>query len=167
MIIRQANQIDLNNIMDMYKSCVAGMQKNNIDQWDKSYPNVDIISSDLQAKTYYVSEIEREIVGGINIDKKQDPNYLEIDWNDKTASFLVVHRLAVKEEFWSQKIGKKLMDFAENLVLEKKLKSIRLDTYSNNPKAINFYKNLGYNQLGAINLKPNKKHYYCFEKLLI
>lgn len=167
MIIRQANQIDLKNIMDMYKSCVAGMQKNNIDQWDENYPNAEIISSDLKAKTYYVSEIEGEIVGGINIDQEQDPTYLEIDWDDKTASFLVVHRLAVKEEFWSQKIGKKLMDFAENLVLEKKLKSIRLDTYSNNPKAIHFYKNLGYNQLGTINLKPNKKHYYCFEKLLI
>ena len=167
MIIRQANQIDLKNIMDMYKSCVAGMQKNNIDQWDESYPNAEIISSDLKAKTYYVSEIEGKIVGGINIDQEQDPAYLEIDWDDKTASFLVVHRLAVKEEFWSQKIGKKLMDFAENLVLEKKLKSIRLDTYSNNPKAIHFYKKLGYNQLGTINLKPNKKHYYCFEKLLI
>ena len=51
--------------------------------------------------------------------------------------------------------------------IEKNLKSIRLDTYSNNPQAINFYKKLGYKQLGTINLKPNKKHYYCFEKLLI
>ena len=48
------------------------------------------------------------------------------------------------------------MKFAENLVIEKNLKSIRLDTYSNNPQAINFYKKLGYKQLGTINLNPIK-----------
>ena len=63
--------------------------------------------------------------------------------------------------------SKKNSNYSSYRELEKKLKSIRLDTYSNNPKAIHFYKNLGYNQLGTINLKPNKKHYYCFEKLLI
>ena len=77
-----------------------------------------------------------------------------------------MHRLAVKEEFWQKKIGKKLMIFAENIVLEKGLKSIRLDTYSGNPKAMEFYRRLGYKELGEINLKPNKNEYYCFEKII-
>ena len=34
---------------------------------------------------------------------------------------MVVHRLGVKEEFWKKGIGKKLMIFAENLVVEKGL----------------------------------------------
>ena len=42
------------------------------------------------------------------------------------------------------------MLFAEKLVTKKKLKSIRLDTYNTNIKAINFYKNLGYKILGEI-----------------
>lgn len=167
MKIRKGKTSDLKQIMQMYKSCVKGMIKNNIDQWDETYPNQEIIEQDLKLKTYYVLVINNEIVGGINIDQKQDPTYLAIEWQDKTASFFVVHRLAVKEEFWNQKIGKKLMEFTENLALKKQLTSIRLDTYSNNPKAIYFYKKLGYTKLGSINLKPNKKHYYCFEKILI
>ena len=35
------------------------------------------------------------------------------------------------------------MNFAEDLVVEKRLKTIRLDTYSGNPKAMEFYKRLG------------------------
>ena len=58
------------------------------------------------------------------------------------------------------------MLFTEKLVKKKGLKSIRLDTYSGNPKAINFYKRLGYSELGSINLKPNKNEYYCFEKII-
>jgi ribosomal protein S18 acetylase RimI-like enzyme len=43
---------------------------------------------------------------------------------------------------------------------------MRLDTYINNPKAIAFYKRIGYNQLGDIKLKLEKDIYYCFEKIL-
>ena len=71
------------------------------------------------------------------------------------------------QEFWNKKIGKDLMLFTEKLVIEKKLKSIRLDTYSENPKAMEFYRRLGYNELGTIDLKPNKNKYHCFEKNII
>ena len=167
MVIRKANKKDLNDIMKMYASCIKGMINNGIDQWDNTYPNIQIINNDVSANTYYVSEINNTIIGGINIDNNQDPTYFKINWIDKSNQFLVVHRLAVKEEFWNKKIGKELMLFAEELVLKKGLKSIRLDTYSGNPKAINFYLKLGYTKLGKINLKPNKNEYYCFEKMIL
>ena len=167
MKIRKGHKRDLENIMKMYKSCVKGMIKNGINQWDSKYPNTDIISCDLKAETFYIAEIEQEIIGGINIDQNQDRTYLDINWKDKSDLFLVVHRLAVKEEFWNKNIGKELMLFTEKLVIKKSLKSIRLDTYSGNSKAIYFYRKLGYNELGKINLKPNKNEYHCFEKIII
>jgi len=166
MIIRKANKTDLENIMKMYKSCVKGMLENGIDQWDDTYPNTEIISEDLNVGTYYVAEIDETIIGGVNIDRNQDDTYLTLDWEDKSDSFLVVHRLGVKEELWNKKIGKDLMLFTENLVIEKGLKSIRLDTYSGNPKAMEFYRRLGYSELGTIDLKPDKEKYYCFEKII-
>ena len=166
MIIRKANKTDLDNIMKMYKSCVTGMLENGIDQWDDSYPNTEIISEDLNVGTYYVAEIDGTIIGGVNIDKNQDDTYLALDWKDQSDSFLVVHRLGVKEEFWNKKIGKDLMLFTEKLVIEKGLKSIRLDTYSGNTKAMEFYRSIGYSELGTIDLKPDKDKYYCFEKII-
>ena len=166
MIIRKADKTDLENIMKLYRSCVAGMIINGIDQWDESYPNPEILIADLQAGTYYVAQIKEEIIGGINIDQNQDTTYLALDWEDKSDSFLVVHRLGVKEEFWNKKIGKDLMLFTEKLVIEKGMKSIRLDTYSGNPKAMEFYRRLGYRELGTIDLKPNKDKYFCFEKII-
>ena len=166
MKIRKAKISDLDNIMLMYTSCVKGMIANDIDQWDETYPNIEVITKDITAQTYYIIEIDGEIIGGINIDKLQDKTYLDINWEDKSNSFLVVHRLAVKEECWNQKIGKHLMIFTEKLVIENGLKSIRLDTYSGNPKAMNFYRKLGYEELGTIDLKPNKNKYHCFEKII-
>jgi len=166
MMIRKAKINELDEIMNMYASCVDGMQKANIDQWDSTYPNRKIISEDIRNKSFYIFLINDKIIGGINIDKIQDKTYLDIEWKDKGNKFLVVHRLAVRHEFWKKGIGNKLMIFAESLVKEKKLNSIRLDTYSSNPIAINFYLNLGYIKKGEIFLKPNKNEYYCFEKLI-
>lgn len=166
MIIRKAEISDLENIMLMYKSCVTGMIANGIDQWDESYPNTEIIMGDLIAQTYFVAIENEIIIAGINIDQNQDDTYLAIDWKDKKNQFLVVHRLAVKVEFWSDGIGKSLMLFTENLVIEKRLNSIRLDTYSGNPKAMEFYRRLGYRELGTIDLKPDKDKYHCFEKII-
>ena len=166
MMIRKAKINELDEIMNMYASCVDGMQKANIDQWDSTYPNRKIISEDIRNKSFYIFLINDKIIGGINIDKIQDKTYLDVEWKDKGNKFLVVHRLAVRQEFWKKGIGNKLMIFAESLVKEKKLNSIRLDTYSSNPIAINFYLNLGYIKKGEIFLKPNKNEYYCFEKLI-
>ena len=135
MIIRKAQTSDLGNIMLMYKSCVVGMLKNSIDQWDATYPNSEVIMQDIKAQTYFVAEENSIIIGGINIDQNQDKTYLTIDWEDKQNQFLVVHRLAVKVEFWNDGIGKSLMLFTENLVIEKGLNSIRLDTYSGQRKS--------------------------------
>ena len=166
MKIRKAQTSDLKNIMKMYKSCVTGMIKSGIDQWDDTYPDTETIAQDLENQTYYVAEEEEKIIGGINIDQNQDPTYLDINWQDASNQFLVVHRLGVKEENWGDGIGKDLMIFTEELVMKKDLKSIRLDTYSGNPKAMEFYRRLGYRELGTIDLKPNKDKYHCFEKII-
>jgi len=166
MTIRKANKGDLGSIMKMYKSCVKGMIENDIDQWDDAYPNAEIIKEDLSIGTYYVSEIDGTIIGGINIDQNQDYTYLALEWKDKSNSFLVVHRLGVKEEFWNKNIGKDLMLFTEKLVIKKGMNSIRLDTYSGNQKAMQFYIRLGYTEIGTIDLKPNKDKYHCFEKIV-
>ena len=167
MIIRKANKNDLTSIMKVYLSCINGMIKHGITQWDNKYPNTKIIEQDIIAKTYYVFIEEDVIIAGINIDKKQDPAYLKIKWEDNTNQFLVIHRLAVKYNSWGKNTGKSLMKFAEELVVKKQLKSIRLDTYYDNKKAIKFYKKLGYKQLGFIYLKPNKNEYYCYEKIIV
>tara|TARA_B100001057_G_scaffold168011_1_gene168733 strand:- start:1267 stop:1770 length:504 start_codon:yes stop_codon:yes gene_type:complete len=166
MIIRKAKKYELDDIMQVYQSCVSGMIALGIDQWDESYPNREIIEQDLEIEDYYIGLIDNEIVAGIKIDSVQDPTYLTIDWADKTNNFMVIHRLCSKTKVWSQGVGKKMMDFAECLAKKNNCVSIRLDTYINNPKAIAFYKSIGYKQLGHIHLKADKDIYYCFEKVL-
>ena len=115
-MIRKAEIKDIDQIMQMYSSCVKGMIEAGIDQWDDTYPNSEVIYEDIKNSTYYVKTMNNKIVGGVNIDQLQDKEYLDIKWEDQENLFLVVHRLAVSKEFWSKGIGKKLMTFTELLV---------------------------------------------------
>ena len=165
MKIQLATQKDLNKIMIMYHECVQGMLNLGIDQWNEEYPNRDIIKKDIDDQCYYIGILNSEVVAGIRIDNLQDPTYLEIKWNDESNKFMVVHRLGTSRKVWGQGIGKLMMEFAHKFAQSKECKSMRLDTYSNNSKAIDFYQKLGYQKLGSINLKPEKDIYFCFEKV--
>ena len=87
--------------------------------------------------------------------------------NQLMQGFLISeNRLKTKREELNQEVETQVSAAQEQLVKKQRLKSIRLDTYRRNPKAIGFYIRLGYTELGAINLKPNKNEYYCFEKII-
>lgn len=165
MKIKLATAENLDAIMEMYASCLEGMINLGIDQWDEHYPSRKIIEQDLKEACYYIGILNNEIISGMRVDRIQDPTYLDINWKDKSNNFMVVHRLASKTKVWNKGVGKQMMDFAENIAIQCGCSSFRLDTYSHNPKAMDFYKKLGYQQLGHINLKPNKDIYYCFEKV--
>lgn len=64
-------------------------------------------------------------------------------------SFPYIHLISVKEAYRSKGIGKKLMDFLEELVFVNKDK-IFLVVADFNPEAKHFYQKIGYHQVGEI-----------------
>lgn len=64
-------------------------------------------------------------------------------------SFPYIHLISVKEAYRSNGIGKKLMDFLEELVFVNKDK-IFLVVSDFNPEAKHFYQKIGYHQVGEI-----------------
>ena len=105
--------------MRMYHSCVSGMIKNNIDQWDESYPNSEVISEDIKNQSFYVAlEVDNKIIGGVNIDQLQEHLYLDINWKDKSGHFLSSRRLGIYEEHWNKGI-KSIMNFCRRISTKK------------------------------------------------
>jgi ribosomal protein S18 acetylase RimI-like enzyme len=58
------------------------------------------------------------------------------------------------------------MDFAENYAIENNYTSIRLDAFSNNPRALRFYENRDYQRRGEVFFPGRELPFYCFEKIL-
>lgn len=142
------------------------MEKENILQWTESYPNIEIVIQNIDNKELYELSNEAEIFGVICLNVYQYPEYETVDWKAETEEALIIHRLAISPIFQNKGLAKILMTFAEEYALKAGFKSIRLDAYSGNEKALRIYEGLNYKKRGEVNFLGRKIPFFCYEKIL-
>ncbi|MBJ34492.1 MAG: GNAT family N-acetyltransferase [Flavobacteriaceae bacterium] len=143
------------------------MQNRGIFQWNENYPSSEIFKKDIDSNSLYVYMIKSKILGCIMISLNKDDVYNHVKWLTEDEKNLYVHRLAVDPKYQKKGIGRSLMNFAENYARNNGLKSIRLDTFSENERNNRFYKSRKYIQLNDVYFPNQSKFpFHCYEKIL-
>ena len=157
---------DVDRIMKLVKECVRDMVSHGIHQWNDYYPNADVIRSDVRTKSMHVVEENGDIIGMIVLNENQSPEYMSVKWSRQSDRVLVIHRLAVSPTMQNQGIGGKLLKYAEKFAIDHGYDTIRLDSYSGNPKALRLYEKHQYKRVGQVRFPMRDLPFYCFEKIL-
>ncbi len=166
-MIRKAKLEDIPQIKKITEACAQHMIANGIYQWNENYPSLSVLTADVKAKTVYVYLDQKEIIATVMFSMEMDDFYTKVDWLTPDAKQLYVHRLAVHPASQGKGIARALMDFGEALAKEKKCLSVRLDTFSQNPRNNRFYQARKYQQVGQVFFPQKSKHpFYCYEKVL-
>ena len=166
-MIRLGLPTDLDEIKQLTESCAIALQQQGILQWNEHYPSRERLQNDIARKELYVLEQEDTITGIIVITPEMDEEYLSIEWLTPSGNNLYIHRIATLPSTWGDGGGRKLMDFAEEVALQKGYVSVRLDTFSQNKRNQKFYATRGYKRLGDIYFpKQSSFPFHCYEKLL-
>jgi predicted GNAT family acetyltransferase len=140
-----------------------------IDQWQNGYPNAEQVANDIKNnESYVVVNDENEIIATAMFTTNPEPTYKIIDgnWNiDENEKYGVVHRMAIKKEF--RKLGLATFMFHEfhMQLLEKKIKSLKIDTHEKNLGMQALIKKLGYTYCGIIYTNYHAKR-VAFEKVI-
>mgnify|MGYP000655905343 CR=1 FL=1 len=133
----------------------------------KENPSKDIFLADIEKKNLFIFKNDSGLIGCVALSYDKDIEYNDIKWLTKDDENLYVHRLAVEPKFQKQGIGRLLMDFAEDYARDKKLKSVRLDTFSKNERNNRFYKSRKYTQLDDVYFPDQSEFpFHCYEKIL-
>lgn len=164
--IRNAHKEEIAEIMDLIARCVQVMQDGGSDQWDALYPNKEIISLDIERGTLFVCEDNNAVAGIIVLDENQAEEYKSIQWVHNEGPHLIMHRLAVDPQVQGKGIARRLIVFAEDYAARNGYKSIRLDTYNKNARALGLYSRLGYDRRGEVNFPGRTASFPVFEKIL-
>ena len=143
MEIISAKHHQLEEIMEFISNVVYQMQSEGLDHWGDDYPNRTVFLNDIKNQNLYLMVENDEIIAVIAITDDLEPQYSEIDWEDSKGKVLEVHRLAVHPRWQRKGVARALMDYAERFAMENNFTSIRLDTYSENLIALNFYEKRG------------------------
>ena len=166
-VIRAGQSADLNRITAIAKSCAQHMISQGIFQWNEHYPSKEVFEKDLNRSELFVIEKEKVIIGAIVISTLMDEEYKGVKWLTPNKNNRYIHRLCVDPIHQKNGYARALLDFAESKSKDEGVTSIRLDTFSQNPRNLKFYKNRNYIQLEEIYfLRQSEFPFYCFELVL-
>lgn len=164
-MIRKATLEDLKDIMEIIKQTIVEMSSYNNNQWDENYPQEKDFINDIEKEDLFVIEIEEKIAGFICINKVEPREYNKLNWTLNEAA-MVVHRLSVSPAYRRHGIGTELMKFTDELSLKNKLRYLKTDTYSINPKMNALFIRCGYKLIGEMRYLGKEKPFLCYEKVL-
>lgn len=163
-MIKQLEADNIHEVYQIFKSVIKRMSELGIDQWDDVYPNIEVLTKDIDSKNAYGYFIDDELVAYIALDDTFDDAYNNLEWMLSDQEYLTIHRMAVSPLQQGKRIAKKLVEFAEFLTREKKYRGIRLDAFLDNPYALKLYENNGYSYVGKVMLR--KGMFNCYEKIV-
>ena len=150
-------------VVSLYKGAAQKMNAENIFQWDDAYPSESILKADIAAEQMCAG-VAREIVSLFVLNQECDAEYATADWHYHGNDFMVLHRFCVHADKQGAGIGTQTMFAIETMLKDKGVRSLRLDAFSRNPRALNLYRSLGYKKTGEAQWR--KGLFYLFEKLL-
>lgn len=166
-MIRKGTLKDIDNILLLTKACAQHLIANHIFQWNEVYPNKLAFEKDVERNELFVFEVENTLVGCITISTFMDEEYMPISWLTPNKNNIYIHRLAVHPKHQGKGYAQQLMDYAEAYAIKNNYASIRLDTFSQNPRNLKFYELRGYKKLGGIYFpRQSEFPFYCYELVL-
>jgi RimJ/RimL family protein N-acetyltransferase len=157
----------LEEINDIYLQCRERLFENGILQWDDQYPNKDYFRGCIENGDLFVLMENRELIGHVVLNEWESEEWKIISWEESKP--LVIHSLMINPLLQGKGIGTDFVKLCEEFAIVKGYKSIRLDAFSGNEKAIHLYHKLGYKKRGSVffTSKPEgHQEYICFEKRL-
>ena len=163
---RRATLTDIPAILTLVRRVVPLMQASGNFQWSADYPNEAVFTADIAQNHLWVAELDGAVVGVAALTQDQDAEYAQADW-DVTEPALVTHRLAVDPAAHGQGVALALMAQAETQAVAQGLRTLRVDTNSENAATQRLFPKLGYRFAGEIMLgfRPGLR-FFCYEKRL-
>ena len=158
-MLLKATPKNIDEIMTIISDAKGYLRQQNLLQWnlDDGYPRKEDLLKDIDNQNCYLYIENDTVIGCMCIIFTPDENYYEIDgnWitNDKYAS---IHRIAIKNDFHHQGIGRKMLLLAEKIIKEQKVYSIKIDTHANNIPMTKTILSSGYTYCGIIKLKRSE-----------
>ena len=165
MNFRKSTFDDVDRILEIIEKAKIELKKLGLDQWQKGYPNREVIENDIKLGISYILEeisekndkfenqISKKIVGTIVLSPKKEEPYSKIEGKWITNDdYIVIHRLAVDTEIKNKGIATKILEFSEKKCIKNKILSIKADTHENNEPMKKFLEKNGFSYCGVIYL---------------
>lgn len=162
---RKAEFQDSKSIWKILQQGIERRKNEGSEQWQDGYPNPETIKRDIENNFGFVLACQNEIIAYCALIFNNEPAYGEIEGKWLTnCDFLVVHRMAVENQFLGKGIAQKLFKLIEDFAMKNSVFSIKVDTNFDNSTMLKILGKLGYIYCGEVYFRGSPRK--AFEKVL-
>ncbi|WP_438972948.1 GNAT family N-acetyltransferase [Polaribacter sp.] len=170
MTIRKSILEDVPAIMNIINDAKKLLASKHIDQWQNGYPNAAQIENDInKSESFVVVNDDDTIMATSMFTLRKEPTYKKIIGGEwlvaENKDYGVIHRLAIKKEFRKLGLATLLFEKFHQVLLEKNIQSLKIDTHEDNLGMQSLIKKLGYQYCGIIYTSYQAKR-LAFEKII-
>ena len=129
---------DLEKVLWLFEQAMNLHRKDGYKVWS----SIDKIAleNDIEERLQYKIVREQDILCVFSI-QHRDP----LIWSDRDrGDAIYLHRIVVNPNFKGQRVFEKVLGWATRFALQRQLKFVRMDTWADNKKLIDYYKSFGF-----------------------
>lgn len=162
---RKATPADAAVIWEILRQAILRRKNDGSNQWQDGYPNPDVVEKDIETGIGFVLTQQEEIIGYCAVLFNDEPAYEAIEgtWLSQ-SDFAVVHRIAIADTHLGRGLSAVILQFIEQLSIENRVFSIKVDTNFDNPAMLRIFEKLGYTYCGQVYFRGSPRK--AFEKVL-
>jgi ribosomal protein S18 acetylase RimI-like enzyme len=136
--VKHTGKDDLPFIYELFEYSIQYQEKSNVPVW-KHYDKGAIVRDIENGNQYKI------IVDGVAAIVFSVAYSDKIIWRERDKEDAIyLHRIVVNPEFKGRKLFGLILDWSINHIKEKGLQYVRMDTWGDNPKIIDYYKTFGF-----------------------
>jgi GNAT superfamily N-acetyltransferase len=165
MELRKAGQSELPAIWKIIQYAIEQRRLDGSKQWQDGYPNENSLQDDLDQGNAYVLADGETILAYAAIIFDKEPAYEAIEgrWLSD-GPYVVVHRVATSKAAKGKGLATRLFQMIEDLAMDRKVYSIKVDTNFDNQPMLRIAEKLGYTYCGEVYFRGSARR--AFEKML-
>lgn len=151
-MIRQANNNDIESILEIVHDAQLALRDLGIDQWQDGYPGREVIESDIAKHVGWVYIHDDAVVGyaAIIFDGEEAYNQIDIkEWNT-TNDYVAIHRICVGGKYRRHGLATNFMAHAANMARNRNINGFRIDTHRGNTRMLSLLERLGFDYVGIV-----------------
>lgn len=167
MKFRKTRIDDIQDVIEIINGAKNYFKEEDIDQWQKGYPNEKTIIKDIEEQRGYVLEKEEKVIATVALTFGGDPVYDTIyhgEWLSE-EEYAVIRRVAVSGEYKRKGVSTKLISNIEKICIENNITNIKIVTHKKNIPMQNMLKKNNFKYCGIIYLEDGSER-LAFEKII-
>ena len=150
--------------MHLVQAAIENMETLGIHQWDELYPAREVFADDISKGQLHVGVVDGVFAVIYVVNQECDVEYENGNWEYPDDRYCAIHRLCVNPAFQHQGLARRTIEYIEKQFIEAGFQTLRLDAFSENPRALKLYYGLGYKTVGFADWR--KGRFFLMEKHL-